>query len=603
MKNNRISSFSSEVKLVYWISLIALTVVLIFRLFYLQILHKTDYSLQSDQNRIREVTLKPLRGLIYDRNETLIVNNSPAFSLHAIPYNLQNNPDLYNRIGEYINKTPEMLKTAVRRNMRGYFLPVRLMRQVDISIVTRFEEMRMEFPGVGFWIEPIRSYPSSIHAAHVLGYLGEITSAELKSKSNPEYQSGDVIGKIGIESFYDEKLRGKSGLEYVEVDVMGREVKKLKNPVKKESIPGLNLDLTLDVGLQTLAEELMEESRGSIIIQDLEDGGILAMVSKPDFNPGDLAGVISPTVWRNLQNNPDHPFYNRSLQSVYPPGSTYKLVVVMAALTNKVIKPTWVVNCPGSYRFGVRYFKCWKSKGHGRVNLLKAIEQSCNVYFYQLGLKVGLEEWSKFSRIFLFGKKTEIDFPLENSGLVPDREYFDEKYGKKKWTKGLLVNLSIGQGDLLVTTLQMAQFAGIIAKRGIYHKPHLLKSTQNQITQETIVYESNLLTIEELPEEAYDIIHEGMFRVVNGDKGTAKAARISGINVAGKTGTAQNPHGEDHAWFIGFAPRENPRVAMVVLVENGGGGGGIAAPKAGKLFKLYFQKYPVEAPSNIANKN
>ena len=603
MKNNRIASFPSQVKLVYWISLIALTVVLIFRLFYLQILHKTDYKLQSDQNRIREVTLKPLRGLIYDRNKTLIVNNSPAFSLHAIPYNLQNNPDLYNRIGEYINKTPEELKAAVRRNMRGYFLPVRLMRQVDISIVTRFEEMRMEFPGVGFWIEPIRSYPSSVRAAHVLGYLGEITSTELKNKSNPEYQSGDVIGKRGIESFYDEKLRGKSGLEYVEVDALGREVKKLKNPLKEKSIPGLNLDLTLDVDLQTLAEESMGESRGSIIMLDLEDGGVLAMVSKPDFNPRDLAGVISPTVWRNLQNNPEHPFYNRSLQSLYPPGSTYKIVVVMAAIANKVIKPTSVVNCAGSYRFGVRYFKCWKSKGHGRMNWLKAIEQSCNVYFYQLGLKVGLDEWSKFSRIFLFGKKTGVDFPLENSGLVPDHEYFDNRYGEKKWTKGLLVNLSIGQGDLLVTTLQMVQFAGIIAKRGIYHKPHLLKSTQNQITQETIVYESSPLKIEELPEEAYDIVHEGMFRVVNGEKGTAKAARVPGINVAGKTGTAQNSHGNDHAWFIGFAPRENPRVAIVVLIENGGGGGSIAAPKAGKLLKLYFQKYPAETPSSLASKN
>lgn len=605
MKNNRHASSSSSTKLVYWISLTGLTLVLIVRLGYLQILHKTEYRLRSDQNRIREVTLKPLRGLIFDRSGEILVNNSPAFSLHAIPYNLKSNPDLYQRIGQYIGKRPDVLKATVRNNMRGYFLPVRLMREVNISVVTRFEEERMEFPGVDFWVEPVRSYPLNLRAAHVLGYLGEITSKELEEKSGTEYHSGDVIGKRGIEKYYEEYLRGSSGLEYVEVDVVGREVKKLQNPPKKESKPGTNLFLTLDADLQTLAEELMEDSRGSVIMLDLDDGGVLSIVSKPDFEPGVLAGVISPSVWGQLQNDPDHPLYNRSLQSVYPPGSTYKLILVMAAITNNVIKPTWRVYCPGSYRFGRRTFKCWKAKGHGRVNLIEAIEQSCNVYFYQLGLKVGLEEWAKFSRIFLFGKKTNIDFPLENAGLVPDREYFDKRYGEKKWTKGLLVNLSIGQGDLLVTTLQMAQFAGIIAKKGVYYKPHLLKKMQNPIDGTIGEYKSDSLMIEPLPSKAYDIVHEGMFNVVQGKNGTAKSAGVPGIEVAGKTGTAENPHGEDHAWFIGFAPFDNPKVAIVVLVENGGGGGGIAAPKAGKLLRLYFKKYPIETQEldNIAIKN
>ncbi len=602
MKSHRLANIPGSTRIGYWAVLGLATLVLIARLVQLQVMHRTDYRLQSDQNRIREVTLKPLRGLIYDRNGNLLVNNHPAFSLYAVPYELRRNPDLYQRIAENVDRTPTVLKTIVQQNMRGYFQPIRLMRQVDMAVVTDIEEKRTDFPGVGFWIEPIRSFPSSARASHVLGYLGEVTTEELEENTDVDYEPGDVIGKKGIEKIYERLLRGESGLEYVEVDAFGREVRTLKSPPKKEIKPGLNLHLTLDSELQHVSEELMKDLRGSIVMMDLQDGGLLSIVSKPDFDPAELSGVISTEVWDRMQYDPDHPLYDRSLQSVYPPGSTFKLVLAMAAIANDVVKPSWSINCFGSYRLGRRAFKCWKPKGHGRVDLYQAIEQSCNVYFYQLGLKVGLEEWAKFSRYFLLGRKTGIDIPLESAGIVPDKKFMDERYGEGEWTRGMMLNLSVGQGDLLVTTLQMVQFAGLLAKKGVYYTPHLLQSIYDPISDRTESHEADSLRIESISERAYDIVREGMRLVVNGENGTAKLARVTGVEVAGKTGTAQNPHGEDHAWFIGFGPFENPKVAIVVLVENGGGGGAKAAPKAGELLKFYFDKNPDQSADTLAEK-
>lgn len=602
MNSNSNRTPTLALRLAYFGIVAVATIILIGRLIFLQVVHRTDYRLQSDQNRIREVTLKPVRGMIFDRQGELLVSNSPAFSLYAVPYELRENPDLYNRLSTYIKKEPGAIQSLVKANMRGYFRPVRLMREVDISVVTRVEELRNEFPGVGFWVEPIRSYPSGARASHVLGYLGEISNEELDQLADPEYQSGDVIGKKGIEKTYEDMLRGESGLEYLEVDALGREVRKLTNPPRDNPTPGQNIYVTLDADLQSLAEELMAGSRGSIVMLDLQDGGILSMVSMPDFDPGSLAGVISPAVWNHLQNDPGHPLYDRAIQSLYPPGSTYKLVLATAAIVNKTVDMDWEINCRGSYRFGIRRFKCWRPNGHGKVKLLDAIEQSCNVYFWQLSLKVGLEEWSRFSRQFLFGKKTGVDIPLENAGSVPDAQLLDERYGKGKWTRGLLLNLAVGQGDLLVTPLQMVQFVSILANNGAYYRPHILNFTSNPVTGETTPYEAVMRNILPIPEEAYEIVREGMRRVVNGEHGTAKSARVPNIEVAGKTGTAQNPHGDDHAWFIGFAPFDNPKVAIMVMVENGGGGGGVAAPKAGRLLREYFKKYPVPDSGPLAQR-
>jgi len=404
-----------------------------------------------------------------------------------------------------------------------------------------------------------------------------------------------LIGKKGIEKQYENFLHGKPGVRYAEVDVVGREIRTLEKPKPIDPIPGSDIYLTIDADLQLLAEQLMKGIRGSIIMMDLTDGGILSLVSKPDYSPSLLSGIISQEVWNNLLNDPGHPMYDRSIQSVFPPGSTYKLVLALAALSNKDFDPEKKVNCSGYYQFGRRPFKCWNAKGHGPVNLYQAIEQSCNVYFYKLGLEVGIEKWAEYSELLLFGKQTGIDLPSEESGILPDKQYLDNRYGEGKWTQGLMLNLSVGQGELVVTTLQMLQMTSIIAKKGVAYKPHLLLYHIDPISKRRINSEqTDSSMISTISDTAYQIVRKGMQLVVHGAHGTGKASAVPNIIGAGKSGTAQNPHGNSHAWFIGFAPFDKPKVAIVVFVENGGGGGAIAAPKAGKLLRLFFQKQEEE---------
>lgn len=577
------------------------TVVLAVRLFVLQILHSQVYRLQSEKNRIREVIVRAPRGRIFDREGRVLVANRPVFSLYAVPYELRRNPDLYDRLAKILHREGKELRRLVQKRRRGWFQPVRLAREVDFDILAQLEEFRLDFPGVGFWVESARSYPSGVRASHLLGYLGEITAEELRKLGEP-YQMGDVIGKRGLEKEYEDLLRGEFGLQYLEVDALGRAVRTLSDPPPKEPLPGFNLYLTLDLDLQRLAEDLMEGQRGSILMMDLADGGLLAMVSKPDYDPSLLSGTIDRAAWQKLLNDPTDPLYDRSIQSLYPPGSTFKLVLALATLATGTTGPDWKVSCPGYYRLGRRIFRCWYGKGHGRLDLYHAIERSCNVYFYRLGLEVGLDHWSEFARKFGFGRKTGIDLPLENAGIVPDRAFLDKRYGAGKWSKGLILNLAVGQGDLLVTPVQMLKFVAELALKGRAPVPHLLDHAINPKTGEIVTFRPKWEEIRGVPEAAFDVVREGMRLVVNGDHGTGRAAGVPGVPVAGKTGTAQNPHGKDHAWFIGFAPFDQPVVALAVLVENGGGGGAVAAPRAGALLRRFFEKYPLREEKLAAKK-
>jgi len=324
------------------------------------------------------------------------------------------------------------------------------------------------------------------------------------------------------------------------------------------------------------------------VVVDCSNGDVLALVSKPDYDPTIFTKPISPRTWLALVNDPDKPLYDRMVQSLYPPGSTYKLVLAAAGLETRIITPEWKAFCPGYTWLGRRRYDCWNLAGHGELNLLNAIERSCNVYFYKLGLKVGLDNWADFSRRFLFGKPTGIDLIDEKAGLVPDRAYLDHQFGKNRWSRGLILNMAIGQGDLLVTPLQMARLAMIIANEGRYYPFHLLKYLEDPIdgTKKWATIDS--LTIPGVSAATFKILKRGMYLVCNGEHGTGRAASYRNIRVAGKTGTAQNPHGDDHAWFIGFAPAEKPQIAFCILIENGGSGGRIAAPIAREIIKNYF---------------
>jgi penicillin-binding protein 2 len=570
--------------------LILVFFILALQFYRLQISQASIYYQKSFQNSVKMVTRFPVRGNIYDRDGTIIVDNRPAFSLYLIPASVTDNT--LEKVS-HLSKIPvDEIRSEIEK--AGKFQPVKVMRQVDIKKLTWIQENILDLPGVEWKTEPKRHYIRSSGLAHLLGTLGEVDERELSDFSSLE--PGDMLGKKAIERVFDKELRGNKGFRFVKVDAMGRIVEQISSSESVLPQPGNHLYLTIDYRLQTYADTLMSGKRGVMISIDPRNGDILTLLSKPDYDINDLSGVISEDIWDRLLNDPHHPLYDRACQSGYPPGSTYKLVAAIAALNENIITPAWKINCPGFYRLGRKTIKCWKPKGHGTLNLEEAIKNSCNVYFYRLGLLIGLDVWNKYSKLFYFGQKTGVELTNENPGLVPSLEYYDKIYGKGGWTKGMLANLAVGQGELLVTPLQLAQFASILANKGVLHQPHIGLYFVNPVTEKKVQISGRSSKISEIQDSVLDIILEGMRKVVAG--GTGWRAGVYGITGAGKTGTAQNPHGEDHAWYIGFAPYEEPEIVVCVLVENGGSGGGVAAPIAGAYLKRYFHfqgKYDYEA--------
>jgi len=570
--------------------------ILLIRFFYLQIYNQERYFKRSQDNRIRQTVIQPPRGLIYDRNGILIVDNQPSYSVSFIPYEIKDRNLLVNFLSSNFDVNKELIQKEISER-KGY-KPVKLM-PIDFLGLSIIEENKLDLPGVIFQIEPIRNYPTEIYAPHVLGYIKEINEKELSVLKDDNYVSGDIIGKQGLEKEYEKVLRGEKGYEYFEVDVQGKVIRNMGTNWNVPPKQGLDLHLSLDSKLQAVSEQLMEGQKGAIVALDPRNGEVLIIVSKPDYEPDRISIHLSEKDWKTLKEDPQHPLYNRTTKSLYPPGSTLKLIAAVAALNEDIITPKWNVECNGGYRFGIRPFKCWKGEGHGKLDLLNAIEQSCNTYFYKLSLEIGIDIWSDYASLFGFGKASDIDLPEESTGVVPSRELYDQKYGKNKWTNGNMLNIVIGQGENEATPLQMAIFSMLLANKGQYYRPHLVRYIENKSKDEKFNTEIKMEQIKKIKDEVYELIRDGMYRVVNGAHGTGRLAAVRGVKVAGKTGTAQNPHGEDHAWFIGFAPLENPSIAIAIIVENGGGGGRIAAPIAGRIFRDYFKDNQF-AQSNIS---
>ncbi len=566
-----------------------LFIVVYFRFFFIQILGSEEHSLQSESNRTREVQIFPNRGRIYDRNHVLLVDNVPAYSVFVIPYELKDENYLFNLIDAYFpeekNNIIQRLETAPTR-----YQPVKILT-VDYEGLVYFEENRLDLPGVIFQNEPQRFYPSGIRASHFLGFIKEISEDEIKGLSSDYYNPGDVIGKTGLEKYYENILRGKKGYTYLEVDVIGREVGEIQTPNTVKTVSGNNLILTLDRDLQIKAEELLGDSFGAIVALNPQNGEIYAAVSKPDYEPFFMSSRFTQEKYNLLLNDPGSPLYNRVTQSRYPPGSTYKIIGAISALNENDTTPEQTFVCNGRFRIGRKTHYCWRKEGHSKLDIVQAIEQSCNVYFYNLSQKLTLEQWSDYGRKFGFGATTGLDFPEENPGILPIKTYMDEKYKEVGWNeKGQMVNLIIGQGDLLTTPLQMARFTASIATKGNLVQPHFLKMAEDS-KSDSVVYTPTLTVkyVEGIREDVWDTVRQGMYNVVNGSRGTARTVQNRNIAIAGKTGTAENIHGQDHAWFIGYAPEENPIIALTVFVENGGNGGRIAAPIAREIFKEFFR--------------
>jgi penicillin-binding protein 2 len=555
------------------------------RLIQLQIYYHEELGKKSEENRIRTITKEALRGYMFDRTGKLVVDVGPSFSIFVTPAEF--NTDDLPLLSDILELDEETLNSRIQRGRRrSRFSPVRVARDVEYQNLIAIEERLFMLPGVTYDVASKRLYPLDARASHLLGYCKEISESQLEKKGSA-YQQGDIIGSTGIEAAYEEFLRGRKGYEFISVNSKGQVIGPLdggsKNIAPHE---GFDLLLETDFDLQAFAERMMKDKQGAIVALDPYSGGVLAMVSKPDFNPAVFSGVTPRNIWVDLNTDPAKPMFNRATMTRYPPGSTLKMLVALAALQEGIIDEDYEITCTGSFRVGRRAFK--DLGVHGRTNVVESIQKSCNVFYYSTVLKLGLDKLEEYAYRFGLGKRTGLDIGEETAGLVPSRAYYNRVFGEGKWTRGNVVNLGIGQGEFGVSPLQMAQYVASIANDGVIRQPHAVKGIFNKLTQRIDVVSSQSIPTD-IDSSALALIREGMRRSVMEKKGTSGRARIPGISVAGKTGTAQNPHGEDHAWFVGFAPVDTPKIAIAVLVENGGFGGTIAAPIAGYVMEKYLR--------------
>jgi penicillin-binding protein 2 len=576
---------------------IALFAVLFVGLFRLQIADSERYRIQSKKNTMQVVPIEAGRGLIRDRNGVILVDNRPSYTISVLPQRLRQNTGptvrghVVNRLSQVAGLPVQHINQMLTNRNRRFHEPVRLKRDVGFNIVSVLEEERYDLPGVEVQFEVRRGYPSFNGglplAPHIVGYVGLMDAETYKRKREFGYRLDDQIGKRGVERLCEPVLRGQEGVRFIEVNAFGREVGGFP---EKTVLPtrGNDILLTLDWRLQQAAELAFADSlRGSLVAMDPNNGEILAMVSKPGFHPRSIRSVRE---WRTLQADTSNPLLNRSMKGEYPPASVFKMITAIAGLEVGLIdsETARYRSCRGRMKFGDRVFRCHKASGCGRLSLRGALIRSCDVYFYQLGRKVGIANWSRYTRMFGFGQPTGIDIAAgadgEAVGMVTDRSYYKERYGH--WAEGYMLNLTIGQGETSVTPVQIARYISALAV-GKLPRPHVLKSTASESTPVQISAQT-LKTIRSI-----------MLDVVEDPYGTGKRARVKGVRVAGKTGTAQNSHGDDHAWFTALAPAHHPEIVIAVVVENAGHGGAVAAPIAARVLETYFDLARPERKADI----
>ncbi len=556
----------------------------------MQIIDNKTFKEKSDNNSIKKIVYKAPRGIFFDRNYHILVSNKPSYSL-------QITPALYDTAdGKVIEDILDLEKGTVKNILhkkRGYskYLPRVIKRDVSYNDIALIEEHSEFLKGVNVVVDMQRDYSFDVKASHIFGYLREINSQQLK-KHKDVYSLGDYIGIKGVERAYEEYLRGVKGYGYILVDSRRKTIGKYlegKNDVLPEK--GHDIVFTIDAKIQKIAEKEFEKFSGSLVAIEPESGEILAYVSAPDYDLGEFASVTSQKSMRKLGTDPKKPLFDRAANSIYPPGSTIKILAALVGLEEGIITPYTEVMCKGGYQYGDRFFRCHGVDGS--VNVVEAIEHSCNTFFYKLILDIGLEKWAKYLRMFGFGSPTGIDISKDSRGIVVDADYYDKKFGKRRWGKGNLISLGIGQGELSVTTLQLAQYTALLANYGKTKVPHIGKGFIEEIQSDLIPFNFAEKSVN-ISRKSFDVVRKGMFNVVNRD-GTAAHIRLPNIKIAGKTGTAQNPHGKDHSIFIGFAPYDNPKIAVACIVENVGFGGAYAAPIVQKVIKSYLSNLEADS--------
>ncbi|WPD22468.1 MAG: penicillin-binding protein 2 [Candidatus Electrothrix scaldis] len=577
-------------------------IIIITRLWYLQIQQGDEYNKLAKNNRVRYLEIAAPRGNILDRKGREIVTNRPSFNVVWVRESNRVDDALLKKISAILGiEISELL--ARTRKMVGTpgHIPIRLAEELSWDKVAYIENNRMELPGIQIEVAPQRVYHYGNLASHIIGYLGEISQKDLSSDAFEGYKSGDMVGKMGLEKIREKDLRGEKGRHYMEVNALGFEQRNLKG---LEPLPGNDVQLTIDVDLQQAAEELMmkDDKSGAVVAIEVNTGRLLMLASSPVLELDKFLGGISIKHWKEMLNNPHHPLINKIVQGQYPPASTYKIVTAIAALAEGVITPDSSVYCPGHYRFGNRTYRCWKKSGHGAVNLKRALSESCDVYFYQVGQRLGVNRLASYATRLGLGQKTGVEMEHERSGLIPTSDWKLQRY-KRPWQEGETLSIAIGQGFNLVTPLQLALMTATVANGGTLYKPGMIETVRDPDGHIIEQFQPTVLDRFDDQGRNLEVVKEGLIEAVNGRRGTARRAKLENIIVAGKTGTAQVvrlkqykhlkeediPYKyRDHAWFTCFAPAERPEIAVTVLVEHGLHGGSAAAPIAKAVLEKYF---------------
>jgi penicillin-binding protein 2 len=591
-QENRLSyeDFLEKYRTVLFI-FVGLFLLLSLRLFQLQVILGGYFKNLSEQQRTQLIVERAPRGNIYDTSGKVLVGNKTTFVALYYPFYRSDDPskEIFKKL-EKATGDQEITRKIMKGWENGQV--VRLSEDIKRPEMFKLLEQRLIFPGISVIKEAKREYIAPEANAHLNGYLSEITKKELDVMAAEGFKMGDWLGRRGLEQIYDNSLKGDDGGWQIEVDAYGHQTKLVRHI---PSVQGDALYTTIDARLQETAYNALKASpsgRGAVVGIDPRNGAIRILVSSPGYDPN----ISFMPEFGKFIVSKELPMFNRAVQGLYPPGSTFKIITFISGLNERKISKDQTFNCTGSFTYGNKTFACWEKKGHGRLNLIEALARSCNVYFYQLGLKVGQEIILDYARKFELGKATGVEVLDEKSGLVPSEEWKKKKL-HEAWHPGDTINIAIGQGPLWVTPIQMAQMISIVANRGAVYQLHILDKIVSPTGEVVVKYEPKKRAEVTLADDVWGLIGYGLEEVVL--NGTARACYFQTLRVAAKTGTAQNPQGKDHAWIVGYAPVENPQLAICVIVENGGGGGAIAGPVARAIFEEYFitRNQPVINPS------
>ena len=580
---------------------LCLSGLLFLRLWFLQMVEGGELRQRSENNRIRLQDLPPWRGMILDRNGQVLVANRPSYDLVVVMEDVTDIPLLTHRLGKLLHLKAEQVKAQLDGAKAAGLSQVRVRGDLTWDEMALVETFQPELPGAFIQVQPKREYRQKGRACHILGYLGEISDPQLKSGRFTNYKMGDYLGKCGIESAWEGYLRGKRGYRRIEVDAYGRELGQLN---RLFPTPGGNIVLTLDSRLQQEAEDCLADQAGAIVALDPRSGKILTMASSPSYSQEAFERGLTSNEWQKLSSRKDHPLENRTLTGQYPPGSIFKIVMAVAALEEKVITPGTTFYCSGELPSGQHIFHCWRLGGHGAMNLHRALVESCDVFFYQLGRRLGIERIAKWSRRFGLGAPTGVRLDREMPGLAASPAWKLARF-HQPWQEGDTLSVAIGQGYNLATPLQMAQVAAVIANGGQLFEPQVVEKVESPAGE--VLYQSapSLQSRLDVSPATIALVRKALRGVVNEAKGTGRGAQVPSLEVAGKTGTAQvvaqekekrakekrgkiSPHLRNHAWFVAFAPVDDPQIAVAVLVEHGGSGGAVAAPLARRFLAACF---------------